>query len=109
MRLKKLEVRTERLVTDFLNLPTEERQQTLLLSGTNANRLALTDQIRQGMQAEGSLGENVYTMESLQRKDLTQVQGRYTSSYENGDVLVPIRDYKRQGLERNEHYRVKSC
>ena len=98
------QARGDRLVSDYLNLPTEERQQTLLLSGTNANRLALTDQIRRGMQAEGSLGENVYTMESLQRKDLTQVQGRYASSYEIGDVLVPIRDYKRQGLERNEHY-----
>ena len=102
------QARGDRLVSDYLNLTSKERQQTLLLSGTNANRLALTDQIRQGMQAEGSLGENVYTMESLQRKDLTQIQGRYASSYETGDVLVPIRDYKQQGLERNEHYRVRA-
>ncbi len=106
--IREAEVRAEQLVGDFLNLPTEERQRTLLLSGTNANRLALTDRIRQGMQAEGSLGKNVYTMESLQRKDLTRVQGRYASSYETGDVLVPIRDYKRQGLKRNEHYRVRA-
>ena len=106
--IKEAQARGDRLVCDYLNLPVEERQQTLLLSGTNANRLALTEKIRAGMQAEGSLGENVYTMESLQRKDLTRVQGRYASSYETGDVLVPIRDYKRQGLERNEHYRVRA-
>ena len=106
--IEEAQARGDRLVNDYLNLPAEERQQTLLLSGTNANRLALTDQIRQGMQAEGSLGENVYTMESLQRKDLTRVQGRYASSYETGDVVVPIRDYKQQGLERNEHYRVRA-
>ncbi|MEO0769664.1 MAG: MobF family relaxase, partial [Cyanobacteria bacterium J06649_4] len=106
--IEDLQARGERLVSDYLSLPVEERQQTLLLSGTNASRLTLTDQIRQGMQAEGSLGENVYTMESLQRKDLTQVQGRYAGSYETGDVLVAIRNYKRQGLERNEHYRVRA-
>ena len=102
------QARGDRLVSDYLNLPTEERQQTLLLSGTNANRLALTAQIRQGMQTEGSLGENVFALESLQRKDLTRVQSHYARSYETGDVLVPIRDYKRQGLERNEHYRVRA-
>ena len=102
------QARGDRLVSDYLNLTPKERQQTLLLSGTNANRLSLTHQIRTGMQAEGSLGKNVYTMESLQRKDLTQMQGRYASSYETGDVVVPIRDYKRQGLKRNEHYRVRA-
>ncbi|MEO1445125.1 MAG: MobF family relaxase [Cyanobacteria bacterium J06635_11] len=106
--IEEAQARGDRLVSDYLNLRAEERQKTLLLSGTNANRLALTEQIRQGMQAKGSLGENVYTMESLQRKDLTRVQGRYASSYKTGDVLVPIRDYKRQGLERNEHYRVRA-
>ena len=106
--IEEAQARGDRLVNDYLNLTAEKREQTLLLSGTNANRLALTEQIRQGMQAEGSLGKNVYTMESLHRKDLTRVQGRYASSYETGDVLVPIRSYKRQGLERNEHYRVRA-
>ena len=102
------QARGARLVSDYLNLEPDERQHTLLLSGTNANRLALTAQVRQGLQAEGSLGQNTYTMESLQRKDLTQVQDRYASSYETGDILVPVRHYKRQGLDKNEHYRVRA-
>ena len=102
------EERGEQLVSDYLSLSADERRETLLLSGTNANRLALTQQIRAGMQAEGSLGESVYTMPSLQRKDLTLVQSRYVGHYDVGDVIVPIRDYRQQGLEKHQQYRVKA-
>ena len=102
------EERGERLVSDYLRLSADERQETLLLSGTNKNRLALTQQIRAGMQAEGSLGESVYTMQSLQRKDITLVQSRYVGHYSVGDVIVPIRDYRQQGLEKHQQYRVKT-
>ena len=106
--IKNEETRATQLVDDFLALPPDDREQTLLLSGTNANRLALTAQIRMGLQAEGALGEDVYKMRSLQRKDLTQVQGRYAGHYAVGDVVVPIRDYRRQGLERNQQYQVSA-
>ena len=102
------QARGEQLVSDYLSLSAEERQETLLLSGTNASRLALTEQIRAGMQVEGSLGENIYTMQSLQRKDLTQVQARYVSHYAVDDVIVPIRDYRQQGLEKHRQYRVSA-
>ena len=102
------QARGEQLVSDYLSLSADERRETLLLSGTNANRLALTEQIRAGMQAEGSLGKNVYTMQSLQRKDLTQVQARYVSHYAVDDVIVPIRDYRQQGLEKHQQYRVSA-
>ncbi|MEN8443710.1 MAG: AAA family ATPase [Cyanobacteria bacterium J06555_13] len=96
-----------RIVSDFLGLAPEEQDETLLLAGTNANRLQLTEQIRQGLQQEGRLGADTFTMKSLQRKDLTVVQGRYAKSYEPGNVIVPIRDYKRQHLVRNECYVVR--
>ena len=102
------QARGEQLVSDYLSLSADERQETLLLSGTNANRLALTKQIRTGIQAEGSLGKNVYTMQSLQRKDLTQVQARYVSHYAVDDVIVPIRDYRQQGLKKHQQYRVSA-
>ena len=102
------QARGVQLVSDYLSLSADERRETLLLSGTNANRLALTRQIRAGMQAEGSLKESVYTMPSLQRKDLTLVQSRYVSHYDVGDVIVPVRDYRQQGLEKHQQYRVSS-
>ena len=106
--IEDVQARGEQLVSDYLSLSAEERRETLLLSGTNANRLALTQQIRAGMQAEGSLGKNVYTMQSLQRKDLTQVQARYVSHYAVDDVIVPIRDYRQQGLKKHQQYRVSA-
>ena len=106
--IEDVQARGEQLVSDYLSLSAEERRETLLLSGTNASRLALTEQIRAGMQAEGSLGENIYTMQSLQRKDLTQVQARYVSHYAVDDVIVPIRDYRQQGLEKHQQYRVSA-
>jgi conjugative relaxase-like TrwC/TraI family protein len=96
------------MVSDFLRLPVAERAETLLLSGTNQNRLKLTQQIRAGLQREGSLGQDTFTMKSLQRKDLTVVQGRYASSYQVDDVIIPIRDYKQQQLARNQCYAVRA-
>jgi hypothetical protein len=96
-----------RMVTDFLSLPAADRAETLLLSGTNQNRLNLTEQIREGLQKEGSLG-HTFTMKSLQRKDLTVVQGCYAKSYRVDDVIIPIRDYKTQQLARNQCYAVRA-
>ncbi len=45
-------------------------------------------------------------MQSLRRKDLTTAQASYLKAYALGDVLVPIQDYRKQGLIRGEQYRV---
>ena len=81
-------------------MPREDRAETLVLAGTNEDRLAITNGIRQGLQPEGALGQDTFTMQSLQRKDLTEAQGRYAKSYEVGDVIVPIRDYKGLGWRK---------
>ena len=100
--------RQAQLIETYLQMPDEERAETLVLAGTNNDRLTLTTGIRQGLQAEGALGQNTFTMQSLQRKDLTEAQGRYAKSYQPGDVLVPIHDYKGLGLEKNVTYVVGS-
>ena len=100
--------RKAHLVKDYLQMSADERKHTLVLSGTNDNRLSLTDEIRQGLQEEGTLGQDVFMMKSLQRKDLTTAERRYAHSYAEGDVIVPIRDYKRLGLEKNVAYVVTS-
>lgn len=98
--------RQTQLVNNYLQMPVEERSATLVLAGTNEDRLAMTAGIREGLQQESTLGSDTFTMKSLQRKDLTEAAGRYAQSYGTGDVIVPIRDYKRLGLEKNVAYRV---
>ncbi len=96
------------VVSDYLALSLVERSETLLLAGTNQERLALVGQLRRSLQAEGTLGQNALALSSLRRKDLTQVQAQYLFAYEPGDVLMPSQDYKKQGLAKYQHYTVRS-
>ncbi|MEO1635608.1 MAG: AAA family ATPase, partial [Cyanobacteria bacterium J06631_9] len=96
------------MVSDYLALSLAERTEMLLLAGTNQERLALTRQLRQALQAEGTLGRDALTISSLRRKDLTQVQAEYLVAYQPGDLLMPTQDYKKQGLAKYQHYTVRS-
>ncbi|NMF86777.1 MobF family relaxase, partial [Nodosilinea sp. P-1105] len=98
--------RIQQVAADYLALTVEDREKTLVLAGTNAERLALTQAIRAGLQDEEALGADGFVMQSLRRKDLTTAQASYLKAYAVGDVLVPIQDYRKQGLIRGEQYRV---
>lgn len=98
--------RIQQVAADYLALATEEQEATLVLAGTNAERLALTQAMRSGLQDEGALGTDGFLLQSLHRKDLTTAQASYLKAYAPGDVLVPIQDYRKQGLIRGEQYRV---
>jgi hypothetical protein len=95
------------MVWDYLQLSPAERENALLLAGTNQERGFLTKQLRQALQAEGSLSQNQLRVLSLRRKDLTLAQAKYLSAYALGDVLIPTQDYKKQGLVKYQHYSVR--
>lgn len=96
--------RTQQIAQDYLSLPVAEREKTLILAGTNQERLELTQKIRAGLQVEGALEADSSVLKSLRRKDLTTAQANYASAYAPGDVLVPVQDYRLQGLYRAEKY-----
>ncbi|MEA5449236.1 MobF family relaxase [Leptolyngbya sp. CCNP1308] len=98
--------RIQQVATDYLALTAAERESTLVLAGTNEERLALTQAMRSGLQDERALGADSFVMQSLRRKDLTTAQASYLRAYAPGDVLVPIQDYRKQGLIRGDQYRV---
>ena len=95
--------RVKQMATDYLALSEEQRNQTLLLAGTNQERLALTQQIRSGLRAEGRLTGSAQ-IKQLKAKALTKVQLRYAHHYELGDVIVPLKSYVRRGLEKGQSY-----
>jgi conjugative relaxase-like TrwC/TraI family protein len=101
-----LNLRVDQMVEDYLRLSAEERQRTLLLAGTHQARWELTQKIRQGLQAVGELKPNALTVSGLRPKDLTVAQAAYSSAYAPGDIVVPNQDYKKQGLVKNQQYRV---
>ena len=94
------------LVLDYLSAPAEIRQQTLILCGTNAERLTLTAELRTALQQERSLGPDRFTMQSLRALDRTKEQLGYAAAYSEGDVVVFNRDYRRAGIQKGMQYRV---
>ncbi|ESA37891.1 exonuclease v subunit alpha [Leptolyngbya sp. Heron Island J] len=98
--------RVSALAQDYLSLTPAQRKKTLILSGTNDDRLAITQKLRHALQQEGRLECDLFTLQSLRPKDLTQAQARYVSHYAIGDVIVPVRNYPRHGLERHQRYTV---
>ena len=101
--------RFQQIADEYLSLNPKQRDQTLLLAGTNAERLELTAKLRQSMQERGELGANGFCFSSLRNRNLTKAQASYASYYKQGNVLVPSQDYKRQGLEKYQQYRVVEC
>ncbi|MBE7383710.1 MAG: relaxase domain-containing protein [Leptolyngbya sp. SIO1E4] len=99
------EARVQAIAHDYLALTPEERQKTLLLAGTNRERLVITQAIRAGLKSEGQLGQGI-TMQRLKTRDLTSVQMEYAHHFQVGDVLIPQSNYKRWGLERGQQYEV---
>ncbi|MEO0537726.1 MAG: MobF family relaxase, partial [Cyanobacteria bacterium P01_A01_bin.123] len=101
-----LDNRLKRITQDYMGLSLEERERTLILAGTNAERLALTAHIRAALQGEGQLGPDRFRLTSLRSRDLTTAQAKYARQYAIGDVIVPTQDYKRQGLVKHQQYGV---
>ncbi|BAZ02848.1 hypothetical protein NIES37_68610 [Tolypothrix tenuis PCC 7101] len=99
------ESKIEAIAADYIKSTPEERTRTLVLAGTNFERLAITQAIREHLKAEGSLG-TATNITQLQAKDLTSVQMRYTHNFELGDLVMPTRSYKRRGLSKGELYEV---
>ena len=100
--------RRQQLVTDYMSKSAETRSKTLVLCGTNAERLALTAALRTALQADGSLGADTFKLRSLRALDRTKAQLKYAAGYSEGEVVVPVRDYRRYGLEKNAQYTVTS-
>ncbi len=99
------EARAQVIARDYLALTLEERRKTLLLAGTNQERLAITQAIRAGLKSKGQLGQSI-PMQRLKARDLTAVQKAYAHHFQVGDVLIPQVNYKRWGLERGQWYEV---
>lgn len=98
--------RLQQVATDYLALDEAERDKTLLLDGTNQERLALTALIRTGLQTQGQLNSDGFTLASLRRKDMTQAQAGYAAHYASGDIVIVNQPYKRQGLVKHQPYQV---
>jgi conjugative relaxase-like TrwC/TraI family protein len=100
------EQRVSTIVQDYLALSPIQRQKTLIIANTNAERRSITQAIRQGLQSEGRLAADTFTLTSLKARDLTTVEAKYAQNYEPGDILIPTQDYRKQQLTKGQQYEV---
>ena len=100
-----VESKIDEIVKAYISLTASERLETLLLAGTHKERQILTNALRVALKAEGSLGADVQ-LTQLKAKNLSEVELGYTSHFAVGDVVMPLREYKRKQLNKGELYEV---
>ncbi|WP_427047328.1 MobF family relaxase [Halomonas casei] len=92
----------EKLAHDFISLSPQDRDNTIIVSGTNEARRHINKTIRQGLETEGK-GSHY---DVLLRKDTTQAERRFSQNYQVGDIIQPEKDYESRGLMRGQNYTV---
>ena len=95
----------QRLASDYVALPRDQRDRTLVITSTNADRESINRAIRQGLERRGDLGPSV-EVSTLRKADLTGVELRKSSSYTAGQVVEVREDYKRAQLARGSRWTV---
>ena len=94
--------RRAKMVDDFVKLAPEDRERTIIVSGTNEARQQINQGIREGL---GTVGQGI-EYDTLSRRDTTQAERQFSNTYHVGDVIQPEKDYASMGLQRGELYRV---
>jgi conjugative relaxase-like TrwC/TraI family protein len=95
--------RQDAIAAQHLGLPVAEQKDTLLITGTNAERLALTEKVRQGQKDAGILGESLDCIQ-LEDSRLSPEQLADLRNYAIGDYVAPVRDYAK--VKRHEFCKV---
>jgi ATP-dependent exoDNAse (exonuclease V) alpha subunit len=93
--------RYDAIAGEYANLSQYEQAKTLIVTGTNASRLAINDRVHEllGLKGQGK------TYSLLTRHDTTRAERRCAKYYTVGDIIQPERDYQ-CGLQRGQLYKV---
>ena len=95
----------QRLASDYVSMPREQRNSTLVITSTNADRESINRAIREGLELRGDIGPSV-EVATLHKVDLTAVELKRSSSYEPGQVIEVREDYKRAQLAKGSQWTV---
>lgn len=103
VQLKKEKARHGRLADDYVKMPEEQRDGTLIVVGTNETRRKINELVRDKLKLPE--GELVRALESY---DMSRAEHKQASSYQQGVVLIAERPGE-HGLDRGVHYTVRSA
>lgn len=95
-------IRYEAIAKDYVALAPEDREKTIIVTGTNESRRQINGMIRESLGLRGQGVEHT----ALTRRDTTQAERRFSRYYTLGDIIQPERDYPRSGLVKGELYTI---
>jgi len=100
------EWQAEQIVADYMQAPPEKRQNILVLVGTHKERLELTQALRDKQKIEGTLGRSALVTQLDAKDRLSPTEKKYIQHFQVGDIVIPLRNYKRRQLEKGTTYEV---
>lgn len=95
--------RRQAIADEYVALSPSQREQAIIVSGTNEARRDINKAVREGI---GTLGKGL-EVDTLTRTDTTQAERKYSKYFNIGDVIQPEVDYKKTGLKRGELYSIE--
>lgn len=96
--------RFKKIANEYVSLPEKERNDTLVVTGTNYSREKINGLIREGLEISSEI-----QVTALTRLDTTQSERRYSKYYKTGITSIqPEKDYPKAGLERGKSYVVSA-
>ncbi|KAI9129880.1 MobF family relaxase [Acaryochloris sp. CCMEE 5410] len=90
----------------YLALPLKEQEETLIIAGTNEERLDTEQAIRRGEKQAGRLGESSKIVQ-LKSRNLSIEQKRRADWYRKGDYVRLLQTSKTASIKRGELYKVE--
>nr|WP_249370274.1 MobF family relaxase [Acaryochloris marina] len=99
---------TQAAAAQFLALSPNEQDQTLIIAGTNKERLAAEKAIRRGEKKLGRLGESSKIVQ-LKSRNLSIEQKRRVDWYRKGDYVRLLQTSKTSSIKRGQLYKVEKC
>jgi conjugative relaxase-like TrwC/TraI family protein len=87
----------------WLGLPKDERDRTMVFASGRDARAELNQRIQDGLRADGTLGKESMTLSVLERVNTTREELRYPQTYKAGQMLEVARAVSEIGLRRGSY------
>ncbi len=74
------------IAKDYTQMPADQRNKTLIVTSTNADRMAINQAIRDELKARGELGEGAQ-MQTLRKADMSIQESKRAENYAPGQII----------------------
>lgn len=98
--------RESALVRDYMKQTAEQREKSLVVVQSRAERESVNEKIRERMKERGELKGEAAKVATLEKRDMTVSEATKAASYRAGDELRFSSDLKSLGIKKDEYAKV---